>query len=528
MKAVFSDSQSVEKEAKARYAFPEFVMMENAAAAMEAEVLKAICRDESDSTHASAPCPRVLIICGSGNNGGDGYALARRLCGKIPCDIFAIKAPKTEEAIAQRKMAESTGVPIFTEIPADEKLSSYSVIVDCILGTGFSGELKEPLAGIIEKVNSLPAYKLACDIPTGLHFNADLTITMGCLKTALFSDPAKDLCGTIQVADLGITPAKFEACGRPDAFLIEKDDIKLPWRKNKASHKGSYGHTAVFAGEKSGAGILAASAALNFGSGLVTLVKTENSNLQQFKISPELMINDKIPANTTCVLIGSGLGGISTLTASPAREVPPAPAQKALDQVKAWFRSAKAPACLFDADLFSWKELPAFLDELGNSRPEGKIILTPHLKELKSFCDFAFPGEAPVTIAELTQAEKRIEIGKKICQRFPGITLIMKSANTFIAAREGGTASMKGTTVSTEEGTSNVQVCICDAGAPSLAKAGSGDVLAGMTAALLAQGYTARDAAITAVYAHALAGSSFANGEDWGLTAEKLITKLGK
>ena len=87
---------------------------------------------------------------------------------------------------------------------------------------------------------------------------------------------------------------------------------------------------------------------------------------------------------------------------------------------------------------------------------------------------------------------------------------------------------MKGTTVSTEEGTSNVQVCICDAGSPSLAKAGSGDVLAGMTAALLAQDYTARDAAITAVYAHALAGSSFANGEDWGLTAEKLITKLGK
>lgn len=517
MKAVFSDSQSVEKEAKTRYAFPEFVMMENAASAMEAEVLKVVFQGKSRPSNASAPCPRVLIICGSGNNGGDGYAIARRLCGKIPCDIFSIKAPKTEEAISQRKMAESTGVQIFTEIPTDEKLSSYSVIVDCILGTGFTGELKEPLAGIIEKINALPAYKIACDIPTGLSFKADLTITMGCLKSALFSDQAKDHCGKIQVADLGIASCKFEECGRPDAFSIEKDDIKLPWRKNKASHKGSYGHTAVFAGEKSGAGILAASAALNFGSGLVTLVKTENSNLEQFKISPELMISQEIPANTTCVLIGSGLG-----------KVDKAPAQKALDQVKAWFRSAKAPACLFDADLFSWKELPAFLDELGNSRPEGKIILTPHLKELKSFCDFAFPDEAPVTIAELTQAEKRIEIGKKICQRFPGITLIMKSANTFIAAREGGTASMKGTTVSTEEGNSNVQVCICDAGAPSLAKAGSGDVLAGMTAALLAQGYTAREAAITAVYAHALAGSSFANGEDWALTAEKLITRLGK
>lgn len=488
MKAVFSDSQKVEKEAKSRYAFPEFIMMENAATALEA---------------ALPPDSHILILCGSGNNGGDGYALARRISGKFPCEIFAIKAPKTEEAIIQKRMAQAAGVPILTALPPDQKLSSYDVIVDCILGTGFSGELKEPVAGIIEKVNSLPAYKLACDIPTGLHFKADVTITMGCLKTALFSDPAKDLCGKVELADLGIAAEKFQACGIPDAFLIEKADIKLPWRKNKAAHKGTYGHTALFVGEKSGAGILAASAALNFGSGLVTLVKTENSNLSQFKISPELMINEQIPANTTCVLIGSGLGKVDK---DSGTEVPSSPACKALEKVKTWFASAKAPVCLFDADLFSWKEFPAFLDQLHSTRPEGKIILTPHLKELKTFCDFVFPDEDALTVAELTQAEKRIETGKKICKRFPGVTLIMKSANTFIAHED--------------------DIYICDAGSPSLAKAGSGDVLAGMTAALLAQGYTARDAAITAVYAHAFAGTSFAAGQDWALTAEKLISRI--
>lgn len=491
MKAVFSDSQKVEKEAKSRYAFPEFIMMENAAAALEAAI---------------PPLSPVLILCGSGNNGGDGYALARRISGKIPCEIFTIKAPKTEEAIIQKRMAQAAGVPILTDLPPDQKLSSYGVIVDCILGTGFNGELKEPLAGIIEKVNKLPAYKISCDIPSGLAFKADLTVTMGCLKTALFDDKAKDLCGKIEVADLGIAAEKFQACGSPDAFLIEKADIKLPWRKNKAAHKGTYGHTALFAGEKSGAGILAAEAALNFGSGLVTLVKTENSNLSQFKISPELMISEQIPANTTCVLIGSGLGKVDKVDNNSVTEVPPTPACKALEKVKDWFASAKAPACLFDADLFSWKELPAFLDQLHSARPEGKIILTPHLKELKTFCDSAFPDEDALTVAELTQAEKRIETGKKICKRFPGVTLIMKSANTFIAHQE--------------------EIYICDAGSPSLAKAGSGDVLAGMTAALLAQGYTARDAAITAVYAHAFAGTSFAAGQDWALTAEKLISRI--
>lgn len=488
MKAVFSDSQKVEKEAKARYGFPEFIMMENAAAALEAAIPQ---------------LSPVLILCGSGNNGGDGYALARRISGKIPCEIFAIKAPKTEEAINQRKMAEAAGVPILTDLPPDQKLSSYGVIVDCILGTGFSGELKEPLAGIIEKVNKLPAYKISCDIPSGLRFKADLTVTMGCLKTSLFDDRAKDLCGKIEVADLGIAAEKFQVCGSPDAFLIEKADIKLPWRKNKAAHKGTYGHTAFFAGEKSGAGILAASAALNFGSGLVTLVKTENSNLSQFKISPELMISEQIPANTTCVLIGSGLGKVDK---DSGTEVPSGPACKALEKVKDWFSRAKSPACLFDADLFSWKELPAFLDQLHSARPEGKIILTPHLKELKTFCDSAFPDEDALTVADLTQAEKRIETGKKICKRFPDVTLIMKSANTFIAHQE--------------------EIYICDAGSPSLAKAGSGDVLAGMTAALLSQGYTARDAAITAVYAHAFAGTSFAAGQDWALTAEKLISRI--
>ena len=494
MKAVFTDSQSVEKSAKEKFCFPPFIMMENAAAAMEKVLLQ--------MSPASRP-RSVLIVCGNGNNGGDGYALARRLHGKenTVCTIIALSAPKTDEAKTQRQMAEAVGVPVlpeeaFWEMDTAGTLSQFNIVVDCILGTGFTGELRENIAKIVEKLNTLPAYKIACDIPTGLKFNADETITMGCLKTALFSDEAKAVSGKITVADLGIARPHFECCGIPDAFLIEESDIKLPFRKNKSAHKGNFGHTAVFAGEKSGAGILAATAALNFGSGLVTLVKTEQSNLEQFKISPELMISDRIPANTSCVLIGSGLGTDSTTV------------ETALSIFTTWFTAAKNPSCVLDADLFSYSALPALLEKL-NAVPGAKIILTPHLKELQKLYEALFPGEN-ISVKELSQAETRIEAGRKITERFPAVTVIMKSANTFIASAEGGAQ----------------KTYICDAGCQSLAKAGSGDVLAGMAAALLAQGCTARDAAITAVYTHAAASQSFSEGEGYDLTPEKLVKKF--
>ena len=497
MKPVFVDSQALEKLAKEAFLFPPFLMMENAAAAMEAAVMKAVYQSDSavnanDSAVNARPF-KALVLCGSGNNGGDGYALARRLCGKsgIDCSVILLSQPKTEEAISQRKMAEAAGVQIFESLPPDEELSSFDVIVDCILGTGFKGDLREPVADIINKVNKLPAYKIACDIPTGLRFKADTTITMGCLKSILFSDAAKESCGKIIVADLGIAREKFESCGSPEIFLIEEKDIKLPLRKNKASHKGSFGHTGVFAGEKSGAGILAATAALNFGSGLVSLVRTENSNLSQFKISPELMISGQIPANASCVLIGSGLGRDSQQI------------ENALSAFTAWFTTTKNPACVLDADLFSYQGVAELLEKL-NAVNNAKILLTPHPKELKALYEKLFPDEQAQTVAQI--AENRIEIGKKITERLPALTLIMKSANTFIA----------------QEG----QTYICDRGCQSLAKAGSGDVLAGMVAGLLAQGYTSLDAAITAVYAHASASASFSDGEGYDLTPEKLISKL--
>ena len=469
MQKIFNNPAELEKLAKEKFSIPPFLMMENAAKAMADFIL-------------SKKAQSVLILCGKGNNGGDGYALARMLLDKAEVVIVEVEAPAAQEACIQYEMCRKLGVNIQTALP--DKIDA-DVIVDCLYGIGFHGELKLEIKTLLDKLNNASGIKLACDIPSGLYFKADYTITMGEQKTALYSDAAKAVCGEIIVADLGIPRGAFEEGLSPDAYLIEEADIKLPFRTNRAAHKGTYGHTAVFAGEKSGAGIIAATAAMNFGSGLTTLVKTEKSNLEQFKISPELMISEEIPAKTTCVVIGPGLGNISTLD---------------LQRFKKWFKETKTPCAVIDADLMIWDGLPDLLEEL-NQVENAKIVLTPHLSELSRFVkDYDVK-----TLANSSEA--KIELGAKLNKLYPKTAVVMKSANTFIACQN--------------------KVYICADGAQSLAKGGSGDVLAGMTGALLVQGYDLQQALMTAVETHALSATQLGQST-YDLTPLKLIATLKK
>ncbi|MCR4953046.1 MAG: NAD(P)H-hydrate epimerase [Treponema sp.] len=603
MKAVYNDSSVPEKEAKARYFFPENIMMENAASALEREIdgffgttNNSECRTDfcddnnfkrKNDFYTCHPnhAKSILILCGSGNNGGDGLALARRIYGKYDVKVVLISAPKTDEAKTQLKMAQSVGVEIlelqqFEQItnPEQNTLKKSDepfvnpvlvpdVIVDCIFGTGFHGELPANIKSLLEKINESPeyksAYKIACDIPSALYFKADVTVTMGALKSILFSDKAKDVTGKIKVADLGINNSIFEKCAAPDAFLIEEIDAKFPLRTKKSAHKGTYGHTAVFAGEKSGAAIIAAESALAFGSGLTTLVKSERSNLEQFKITPELMISDSIPKTTTAILLGPGLG---------------TPDEKTLDAIKEWFKAGTdkaktqthahtatdnpasntsanqtSRALVLDADMLSYPKIVDFLKELCETSTQNtpaitnstnhtksssthadsvsiasalRIILTPHPKELATL--YSALGFENYTAVQA--AQNRFKIAEKIIQKFPQLTLIMKSANTIIAQKSPETNAKDFSDARTESQkttkTSEVDFYIVAEGTPALAKGGSGDVLAGMTASLLAQGYSAKDAAITAVYAHAIASTNFSGGMGWNLSPQALIGQI--
>lgn len=473
MQKVFDNPCQIEARIKQKYGFPDFIMMENAALS-----IKNLIQELSPKQAASC-----IILCGKGNNGGDGYALARLINGQLNTFVFCLEPPAANEAKTQYEMCRKMGIKFVSQKELFELLAKKTdFIIDCLYGTGFKGELSPKVKRIIDAANNCSAKRIACDISSGLAFNADYTVTMGEHKLTLFSDKAKQVSGQILVAELGLDRTVFESVTKPSAFLITQDDIKLPLRTNKAAHKGSYGHTAVFAGEKSGAAIICATAAMNFGSGLTTLVQTTDSNLKQFKISPELMISTGLPVKTTCAVFGPGMHE----NALPDDSI------------------SKIPALVFDAGIFGNPDFPDLLAKL-DSRSGSRIVLTPHLLELTRLCKNLKIKPEPQVEALSNDPALKIKIGQKINKLFPNSVLVIKSANTFIAA--GG------------------QIYIITDGVPSLAKGGSGDVLAGMIAALLAQGYSAKDAAITACEVHALAAKKI-GASNYSLTPMKLINAI--
>ena len=485
MQKVFDNPSELEALAKQKYGIPDFIMMENAALAIKNLLLQL----KSSSPTLTNTIPDCIILCGKGNNGGDGYALARLISDMLNPLVFCLEPPTASEAKTQYEMCKKLGITFLSKNALTKALNDTknppAFIIDCLYGTGFKGNLTAETAEIVDLANKAKSIRIACDIPTALTFNADYTVTMGEQKLQLFSDKAKSVCGKIIVAPLGINKDIFEATTSPAAFLIETNDIKLPFRTNKASHKGTYGHTAVFAGEKSGAAIISATAAMNFGSGLTTIIKQEKSNLTQFKISPELMISETIPAKTTCIVLGPGSDTLQPQTAAAIETW--------------WFNTkTKSPAAVFDAGMFGNKDFIQLLKKLC-TRKDSRIVLTPHLAEFVRF-------NSLFTVEEMANSpESKIKAGMALLKKFPGITLVIKSANTFIFNKK--------------------QTYIITDGAPSLAKGGSGDVLAGMIASLLAQGYSTIDAAITACETHALAGTK--HGEQaWDLSPMRLIKMM--
>lgn len=483
MKKVFNNPAELERLSKENFSVPPFLMMENAARAMADFII-------------SKKINSVYILCGKGNNGGDGYALARLLSDTCQVCIYCLEKPASEEAIIQTEMCQKLGVKIVTDFIIPQKIDA---IVDCIYGTGFHSQLKDDIKNLLDTINNIACLKIACDIPSGLYFKSDYTITMGQEKTALYSDQAKAVCGQIIVANLGLPREKFESSLNPDAYLIEKEDLKLPLRKNPSAHKGTYGHTTVFAGSKAGAGIIAASAALNSGSGLTTLLKTSASDLEQFKISPQLMISSTIPEKTNAMVIGPGFSEEN---------------QKDLPIFTEWFNNSKEPAAVLDAGIFSLDEKSLFnLLEGLNKVQNAKVVLTPHLSEcsrlfskvLKNHPD-AMLNDNDFSVSALSSsAETKLKAGKIFSNLYPQICLVIKSANTFIFYRG--------------------QTYICADGCQSLAKGGSGDVLAGMIGSLLSQGYSAPEAAINAVEWHAITSRKI-GPEAYSLNPEKLIENL--
>ncbi len=461
MLSVYEKVNALDKRAIEEWLLSEDILMENAAMALERAVLQ----------NASLGA-KVIILCGSGDNGGDGYALARRLVGRFRVLVFEMKLAKSPMCQLQKERAKKAGVVIKTWGEKNEDLEC-DVLIDCVVGSAFKGEL-EPFLDF-ESFSQKARFKIACDIPSGIDskgrvdkgaFRADTTISMGAIKSCLLSDRAKDYVGELKVGHLGVFNQIYEI--PTDTFLLEKSDLKLPLRDKKNAHKGDYGHAHVLLGKHSGAGLLSALSALSFGSGMVSVQALECEITSSNK-PLELVFCENFPNPLSAFALGMGLEGFPK-------------------DFNKWLELAP---CVLDAGVFYHKEVLQAL--------EKEVVLTPHPKEFLSLLKLV-----GINISMLELLDNKLEIARDFSQKYPKVVLLLKGANTLIA-HQG-------------------QVFINILGSVALAKAGSGDVLAGLIVSLLSQSYTPLDAAINASLAHALAGLEFKN--NYALTPLDLIEKI--
>ncbi|GAA9229783.1 NAD(P)H-hydrate dehydratase [Helicobacter pylori] len=461
MLSVYEKVNALDKRALEKFNLSEDILMENAAMALERAVLQ----------NASLGA-KVIILCGSGDNGGDGYALARRLVGRFKTLIFEMKPAKSPMCQLQKERAKKVGVVIKTWEEKNEDLEC-DALIDCVVGSNFKGEL-EPFLNF-ESLSQKARFKIACDIPSGIDskgrvdkraFKADMTISMGAIKSCLLSDRAKDYIGELKVGHLGVFNQTYEI--PTDTFLLEKSDLKLPLRDKKNAHKGDYGHAHILLGKHSGAGLLSALSALNFGSGVVSVQALECEITSSNK-PLELVFCENFPNPLSAFALGMGLENIPK-------------------DFNKWLELAP---CVLDAGVFYHKEVLQAL--------EKEVVLTPHPKEFLSLLKLV-----GINISMLELLDNKLEIARDFSQKYPKVVLLLKGANTLIA-HQG-------------------QVFINILGSVALAKAGSGDVLAGLILSLLSQNYTPLDAAINASLVHALASLEFKN--NYALTPLDLIEKI--
>lgn len=460
MQKIFYEVNSLDKKCYEQFHLSEDILMEHASLSMARFI-------ENNFQAQSS----VLIVCGSGNNGADGIALARLLFGKYRLFLYTPYELKSSMAQLQQKRTHLLGIKTI------EQPIECDIVVDCLFGTGLNKPLDEFTVRLIQKLNELKGYKIACDIPSGITkdghivpvcFKANTTITMGALKSALFSDGVKDFVGNIEVASLGLPSHFYEE--KTPFFLLNQLDMEIPFRLNNNTHKGDFGHLAVIVGEKKGAGILACDAAFNFGCSLVTAITHENAPLPY-----HIMQCHKLPHNTTAIALGMGLGNYES------------------QEIKELLKSSLPK--VIDADLF--------YDEIILEALKENCVLTPHPKE---FCSLLKLSDiAHICVEELQN--NRFKYALMFSAKYPKVVLYLKGANSIVAHE--------------------MRLYVNALGTSALSKGGSGDVLSGLIASLLAQGYTPLNATISASLAHSLAANSY-EGNNYSLTPQDIIVQIKK
>jgi NAD(P)H-hydrate epimerase len=443
---------------------------------------------------------RIVVVCGPGNNGGDGLAAARLLAARgAAVRLFTLGATDASrgDAAANARRALAVGLRptplagprVFAELR--RALAESDGAVDALFGTGLSRPLRGAAARAVAAMNASGRPVLAADVPSGLSSDAGAllgptvqaraTIAFAAPKVCHVTFPARALCGEVRVADIGIPRRLLEKSATTRMGLVEPEDVRrlVPPRPLDA-HKGSFGRLAIVAGSrgKTGAAILASRGALRAGAGLVTVFCGGSLERAVVAALPEAMTRglaeeDGAIAEAAAGAAIAALRDFDALLVGPGLSTSPG----TVAFVGRLLAATRLPV-VADADA-----LNAFAGRPAALRGRARV-LTPH------------PGEAARLLGATAgdvQAD-RAKAARRLARR-SGATVLLKGAATLVATPDG-------------------EIRVNPTGTPLLATAGAGDVLGGMLAAGLARGLEPADAAIAAAWLH-------------GAAAERLAARLG-
>ena len=485
--------QEIDRYSIEEVGIPSMVLMERAAG----KVAEAIQAHFSD-------CRRILAICGTGNNGGDGICAMRILGEKgYPGDILLLGSPQkaSTECKSQLQIAGACGIAVYTAEDFESgkiSLDGYDLFVDAMFGIGLSRTVTGAFADWIEQINGLRAggnaKVLAVDIPSGVNASdgrvfgaavqADMTVTFGYGKIGLYVYPGKAYAGRVLVEDIGFPRV---ACERipADTFTWQPEETILPERRADG-HKGSFGRVFLIAGgaHMAGACVLAAKAAYRSGAGLVeVLTLPENVPVLQSIVPEAVIVMENEDAarhlkKADAVVIGPGMG-----VNSRTREM-----------LKTVLLHADCPVVV-DADALNVLAEDGL--HLLENTDTSRFVLTPHVLEM-----------ARLSGVDKSQVLDGLWRSAKEFAGKHGLTLVLKSASTIVCS--GG------------------QTYINNTGNSGMGTGGSGDTLSGVIGGFLAQGMHVADAAMRGVYFHGKAGDwAVAHGNNaYSLTAGDLVEAL--
>lgn len=500
-----AEMQAIDRRAIEQIGIPGVVLMENAGRA----TTEIFCRELAEFF----PGP-VLIMAGKGNNGGDGYVMARLLAEQgwtVQTLVLGRAEDIVGDAAVMLAVLQKLAQPVRFVAEARQlhdiiAAVAPTVIVDALLGTGLQATVRGLFAAAIELINSAGVPVCAVDIPSGvdgssgricgLAVQADLTVTFDHAKIGHGSDPGATRTGLLEVVDIGIP-----ACGRieleSDVVLVDAATAadSLPMRP-RTGHKGSFGHLLLLAGSsgKTGAAALAGNAALRGGCGLVTVATPASvHDILEVKLTEVMTCPladvDGIISRQARAQVAELLAGRQALAVGPGL------GQSAgLAELLAWLLTAVELPLVIDADALN---LLAGRLELLKQYSGPPPVLTPHPGEMSRLCG--------LSVAEI-EAD-RYQLACTFAAEHH-VVLLLKGARTVVAAPDG-------------------RVRINRSGNDGLASGGSGDVLTGLIGALLAQGLEPFTAATLAAWLHGRAAELVAVGQGTaGMTASDLLCQL--